>query len=108
MYNEPKEQELQKLPALYSTEEIPLGDKIIHMHFFIGNCDWYIAEYEPNDRLFFGYALLGDDYQNAEWGYISFDELRTVRTPRGFEIDRDLHWKLQKARDIDRIRKSGL
>ena len=108
MYNEPTEKELRQLPMLNSTEDIPLGDKIIHMHFFIDNCDWYIVEYEPKDRLFFGYAILGDDYQNADWGYISFDEIREVRTPHGFEIDRELHWQPRKAWEIDRIQASDI
>ena len=49
-------------------------DKLIHLHFFIGGCDWYICEYDGDD-LFWGYAYLNDP-QNAEWGYISFPELK--------------------------------
>lgn len=104
MYNEPTDSELEKIPRLYSTEEFPSADIIIHAHFFIGGCDWYIAEYDPEKRLFFGYVILGDDYVNAEWGYISLDELCEVRTPKGFEIDRDLYWKPRKAKDVERIK----
>lgn len=103
MYNEPSSKQLSRIPALYSSEDVKLKDKIIHMHFFIGGCDWYIAEYDSTERLFFGYAILGDDFQNAEWGYISFDELRGVKTRQGFEIDRDLYWEADKASNIERI-----
>ncbi len=48
------------------------------MHFFIGNCHWYIAEYDGED-IFFGYAILNGDIQNAEWGYISFSELKEIK-----------------------------
>ena len=53
---------------------------------------------------FFGYAILNNDLQNAEWGYVNFDELQSIRTREGFEIDRDLHWRIRQAKDVDRIR----
>ena len=78
MWNEPTPEELEKLPPLYATEDAPLEEKTIYMHFFAGPCDWWVAEYSPQERLFFGYADLGDP-QMAEWGYVSFDELRELR-----------------------------
>ena len=44
-------------PSLYETEAIPIKDSIILLHFFIGGCNWYIAEYDGND-IFYGYAIL--------------------------------------------------
>jgi hypothetical protein len=76
--------------------------KVIYEHFFIGGCDWYIAEYDGDD-LFFGYADLGDPL-SAEWGYISYQELREVKVGPGFEVDRDLHWTPKKAKEIEKIR----
>lgn len=104
MWNEPSARELAKLPRLYDTEMVSLEDKLIHMHFFLGGCDWYVAEYDPTDRIIFGYAILNDDLENAEWGYVSIDELRELRTPSGIEVDRDLHWKVRRAGDVDRIK----
>ena len=46
MWNEPSEEELRKLPKLYETEKVSLEEKLIHMHFFIGGCDWYVSEYD--------------------------------------------------------------
>jgi hypothetical protein len=102
MWNTPTDKELAKIPRLYETENIPLKDKIIHMHFFIGGCDWYIAEYDGED-LFWGYAILNGDTENAEWGYISFTELRELVVPPGIEIDRDLHWEPKIAGEIIKI-----
>lgn len=102
MWNEPREDELVRLPKLYDTDGVLLEDKLIHMHFFIGGCDWYVSEYSPEERLFFGYAILHDDFQNAEWGYMSFDEMRAINI-KGIEIDRDLHWKPTRAINIERI-----
>ena len=103
MWNEPTKKQLEKIPKLYETENILLKDKIIHMHFFIGGCDWYIIEYNGDD-LFFGYALLNGDTDCAEWGYISFRELKSINIS-GFEVDRDLHWEPKTAQDIPEIKK---
>jgi hypothetical protein len=97
MWNPPTQKQLDKLPRLYETEKVKAEDKIIHMHFFIGSCDWYIAEYDGEDS-FFGYANLGDP-QNAEWGYISLSEMKSLSI-RGIEIDRDLHWNQKKFSEI--------
>ncbi len=103
MWNEPTGTELRRLPRLYETDGTSLEDKVIGMHFFLGACDWYAVEYSPADRVFFGYANLGND-RCAEWGYFSLDELVSLRTRQGFEVDRDLHWTPTKARYVDRMR----
>lgn len=103
MWNKPTQQELSKIPALYSSEETPLKEKVIHMHFFIGGCDWYATEYNPEDGLFFGFAILNNDLEMAEWGYFSLQELSEVKV-KFLEIDRDLYWKPVKACEVERIR----
>lgn len=103
MWNEPTENQLRQLPRPYTTEDVHWKDKTIYMHFFLGGCDWYMAEYDEPRRAFFGYAILNDDLANAEWGYVSLDELREVRTKQGFEVDRDLYWTPRKASVIEKI-----
>lgn len=103
MWNVPSRERLSRIPGLYATEHIPTKDKIIHLHFFIGGCDWYIAEYDSGD-LFYGYANLNDDL-NAEWGYISFSELKAINI-QGIEIDCELeeHWTPKPVSEIPKIR----
>ena len=105
MWNTPSKDMLATIPRLYETEHIPLQDKLIHLHFFIGACDWFIAEFDGED-LFWGFAILNNDYINAEWGYISFNELKEINI-RGFEIDFDLYWKVRRSGDVERIRKAS-
>lgn len=88
MWNGPTPEQLAKLPKLYETEKVPLKDKPIYVHFFIGDCDWFISEYDSED-LFFGYAIIGNP-AFAEWGYISFTELKQIRIPPGIEVDCEL------------------
>jgi len=49
---------------------------------------------------------LNNDYTNAEWGYISFSELKEVKIDGWLEIDCELeeHWKVRKASEIEKIR----
>ena len=105
MWNEPRKERLTKIPRLYATENIPLPDKLIYLHFFIAHSDWYIAEYDGDDLLW-GYAILNGDDTNAEWGYISFSELKEIKIDGWLEIDCELeeHWKVRKASEIVKIR----
>ena len=103
MWNAPTQEQLRQIPKIYGTESIPLADKTIHLHLFIGGCDWYITEYDGED-LMFGFACLGD-IQNAEWGYISLTELKAVST-HGIEVDCDLYWNKCPASEVDIISKA--
>jgi len=100
MWNEPTQNQLNQIPKLYETENIPTKEKIIYEHFFIFGCDWYIAEYDGND-IFFGYTILNSDYVNSEWGYISYDELKSVKI-NGFEVERELNWKPKQFSEIEK------
>jgi len=107
MWNEPTLERLASIPRFYETESIPLKDKLIYLHFFIGGCDWYIAEYDGDDLLF-GYAILNNDTDCAEWGYISFTELKELQI-NGIEIDCELeeHWPPTPVSQIPKIKIRG-
>jgi hypothetical protein len=104
MWNMPNKERLAKIPRLYQTENTPLKDKLIYLHFFIGGCHWYIAEFDGED-LFWGFAHLGDDHC-AEWGYISFSELKSIKIDGWLEIDCETEelWQVCKASEIEKIR----
>lgn len=107
-WNTPKDSELAKMPKLYETEGTPLDEKLIYEHFFLGASDWLMAEYDPSDRLFFGYAILNADLDMSEWGYISFDELKEIKVPLklngipvGYaEVERESGWHPKKFADV--------
>lgn len=101
MWNVPTKERLDKIPRLYETEKVSVQDKLIYLHFFIGSCDWYIAEYDGDD-IFFGYAILNGDLQNAEWGYFSFSELKEIRVQGWCEVDCELEeiWRVKIFADL--------
>ena len=107
MWNEPTQERLSKIPKLYETENVPLQEKLIYLHFFIGGSDWFVAEYD--DDLFFGFVVLNGDLQMAEWGYVSFPELKSIKVQGWLEIDCEFeeHFPVQKAKHIELIRKAN-
>ena len=104
MWNIPSKERLDRIPKLYETEHIPLKEKLIYLHFFIGGCDWLVAEFDGKD-LFWGFAILNNDLEMAEWGYISFSELKSIKVNQWLEVDCELeeHWRIRPAREMDII-----
>lgn len=103
MWNEPSPTELAQMPRMYATENVPAKDKPIFMHFFLGGCDWYVAEYDGEDT-FFGFAILNHDHGNSEWGYVSFTELKELKVGGWLEVDRDLYWQVRPAGQVPGIK----
>lgn len=91
----PVASELTNVPRLYKTDGQKPAETVLHLHYFVGPCDWWLAEYDSETRIGFGYACLGDP-QSAEWGYVSLEELEGINL--GFlVVERDLHWKPREA-----------
>lgn len=68
-----------------------LDDPLIIAKFFnpCGRGTWYATEYNPEDKIFFGYVTgLGFD----EWGCFSLVEMESVKLPFGLGIERDLYF----------------
>lgn len=84
---------LKNLPALYSTDGVPVTDKKVAVKFFApwGNFTWYAFEgevQEDGDILFFG-AVEGHEF---ELGYWTLSQLELIVGPFGLRIERDRHY----------------
>ena len=115
MFNEPTDTVLGKIQRLYETEDVTAKDKVIHLHFFLVGSDWFIAEYDGEDT-FFGFVCLNGWTDCAEWGYISYKELKELKVDAPvsingqralipLEVDRDLNWISRNAFNVSLIRK---
>ena len=103
---------VRKIPPLYATDGTPLAERVIWLHYFAGACDWWLVEYDPAEKIGFGYACLGDP-MCAEWGYVPLDELEIIYEPIRFEpfpdglwglrppviVERDLYWQPVPVRE---------
>ncbi len=89
----PEFEELFKDYPLYSQEES--DDPIVITKLFdpCGSASWWITEYNPVDKIAFGYVtgLTAD-----EWGYVSLEELESIERPFGLTIERDLYFIQKK------------
>lgn len=85
------------LPALYSTEEIELEDKIAQVKFFTpdGSWTWYAVEFDGDDR-FFGWVI----GMHNEWGDFLLSDLSTNKGPLGLSIERDMYFSPTKMSDL--------
>lgn len=53
------------------------------------NATWIITEMEPDGRCF---GLCGVGQGTPELGYVSLEELESIKGPWGLRIERDLHF----------------
>lgn len=63
-----------KIPNLYSTENVPVEEKILYVKFFKVQFSWFIAERTAN--LCFGYVQNLAMPEFSEWGYFDMQELQ--------------------------------
>jgi len=82
----------ERFPPLCSTAEKEAEEIPIIVKFFnpCGAGTWFATEYDPNDKVFYGYANLGDD-EMAECGLFSLYELESIKLPLNLRIERDLY-----------------
>ena len=76
-------------------------DPLVIAKFFnpTGVGTWYATEYDPVDRIFYGYASIFGDW-NDEWGYFSLTELEAYQGKFGLGIERDLYFKEKPASQV--------
>jgi len=102
MLNAPRKEQLNSLPDLYSTENISLEDKPVHLHFTIDRCHWWAMEFDGEDT-FFGYVMLNGWYQDAELGYFQLSDLKDVKLAGIIEVECEENWLVRPAKDVHLI-----
>lgn len=77
---------VSEMPMPYDTDGVK--KKMAMLHYFSKSSDWYIIEKDSSKEQYqaFGYAVLNGDYENAELGYISIEELKE-NEDAGVELD---------------------
>lgn len=86
----------EKLPALYSQDEVV--DPVCVLKFFTPDAGWtwYITEggkQEDGDWMFFAKVISPMcPAPNGELGYVTLSQLKTVRGGLGLPVERDIHF----------------
>ena len=68
--------QLSKCPYIGETDG--MKEHPLIFHYFCGSSDFFIYEYDRKN-LMFGYAILGGDFYNSEWGYYNLSDLTSIR-----------------------------
>lgn len=74
---------LEKIPALYSTENLKSSEVIVRCEILlIGTAwAWYITEIDPKENLAFGWIKSGLGSDCSELGYINLQEIIDLKRP---------------------------
>jgi hypothetical protein len=88
----PPPDELAGIPGDGGTSAVPLGDKIIRVHYFGGPADCYLAEMWQDEDTWrgFGYTTFSG-IGGGDWGDVGLEEMEQVRAGLVI-IERDLYW----------------
>jgi hypothetical protein len=78
---------LEKCPNIGETDNMKEHPAIFH--YFYGSTDIFICEYDRKNKMF-GYAILGYDVENSEWGYFNLPDI--IQNPK---LNIDYHFKKQ-------------
>jgi hypothetical protein len=90
-----------RIPALMSTDGQG-DDALVQVKYFTpdSSWSWYVLEYSPEHRLFFGWVIDASAPHFAELGSFSLDELEAARGPLGLPIERDLYFVPQSLWEV--------
>ncbi len=77
------------------------SDPLVIAKFFnpCGAGTWYATEYDPNDKIFFGFVSIFGDW-NDEWGSFSLEELESYHSKFGLGIERDLYFGEKRISEV--------
>src|SRR5580698_5109762 len=87
--------------GLAQREAIAKGDNAIDFQPIVklftpdAQCTWLLTELDPDGEIAFGLCDLGMGC--PELGYVSLNELATVRGQLGLPVERDLHFEADKT-----------
>ena len=71
----------------------------------LGTSQWFITEFDQVDTMF-GFAVLNGDLEMAEWGYVTFRELKEINILGVFQVEYDVFWEPKPAKDVALIRRA--
>lgn len=92
---------IKRFKQVGSQEHIDMDEKLVICKYFnpYGRGTWLATEFDPETRLFFGYADLGF----GEWGYFSLDELEQTGIRVGgclLPLERDCYFSEKKFKEV--------
>lgn len=104
MRNIPTRERLDRIPKLNETNEVPLEDKLVYLHFSIKGFHWYVFEFDGDDRFRGNVVWYG--YSDHDI-FFSFEALKSMITEDGLhevECDPADKWIVRKVSEIEELK----
>lgn len=101
---------LDRFAEIGRDENTPFEEKLVICKFFnpYGRWTYYATEFDPEDRIFFGYCVSNLGADCDEWGYQSLDEIEETGVRMGgylLPFERDCYFEEQKFKDIKELQR---
>lgn len=82
-----------KVPAMRSQEKVK--DPMVQVKLFTpwAGWTWLLTEYDPKDKVGFGFCYNSQHPDGAELGYVDLTELEGLRGPHNLRVQKDIGFK---------------
>ena len=92
----------KRAPALYATEHKKPEDVRVVAKFFnpCGRSTWFMTEYDPEERIGFGYVIGELGPECDEMGYFYLADMQEIKLKWGLGIERDIHYRRQTLAEV--------
>ena len=92
---------LAQVPSVKAAHLQAPADRVLWLHYFTADCDWFVAGFDPRTGWAFGYGEEpGIDVQ--DWGWFDLNVMCSVliACEPPVVVWRDLEWRPQPARHV--------
>lgn len=96
----------KQIPPLNTNSRVDMGKIIVYAKYSLpgsGRWAFYIAEYDPDSQIAFGYIVSDLESAYDKWDYFSLKELQEVRTEFGIiglAVEQDQYFSPKAWKDI--------
>lgn len=91
---------LEGLPQLYTLQLLPDGERAIGMHITWWRRHWFVAEYDAQHELFFGFDVTNPVY--GCWRVTDVQLLLDLNS-NGYKVTFDNDWETRRAAEVQLI-----
>ena len=86
---------VEDLPDSANADYDESRNNLVALHYFYAGSDWWIKDWNPKYKEFFGYVCLNDDTEMAEYGYINVEEL-----VNNGKVELDFYWTPKTFKEV--------
>ena len=97
----PPRREMAQVPSIRAARRTAPAKRVLQVHYFTADCDWFVAGFDPRTGIAFGYTEEpGIDLY--DWGYFDLNAMCSalIACQPPVIVWRDQEWRPQPARTL--------